>query len=108
MTHLIQVMVIHANLYYYTKSCFYKLDKYTTSTRLTTSENVYADIDQRKYFSFYDYEYCLDVSKQHELMPNEKDMLKGLEEAFMWYKDNLDIVNKKAFAEFIDDTLLTC
>lgn len=71
-------------------------------------KNVYADIDQRKYFSFYDYEYCLDVSKQHELMPNEKDMLKGLEEAFMWYKDNLDIVNKKAFAEFIDDTLLTC
>ena len=41
-------------------------------------------------------------------MPNEKDMLEGLEEAFMWYKDNLDIVNKKAFVKFIDDTLLTC
>ena len=50
MTHLIQVMVIHANLYYYTKSCFYKLDKYTTSTRLTTSdiengEIKYVDMD---------------------------------------------------------------
>ena len=36
------------------------------------------DTDQRKYFSFYDYEYYLDVSKQRELMPNEKDLYKGL------------------------------
>jgi len=71
-------------------------------------ENVYADIDQRKYFSFYDYEYCLDVSKQKELMSEEKDMLEGLEEAFRWYKDNLDKVNRKPLVEFIDDTLSTC
>ena len=70
--------------------------------------HVYADIDQRKYFSFYDYEYYLDVSKQHELMPDEKDLYKGLEESFMWYKDNADKVNKKPFFEFIDSTLLPC
>lgn len=67
-------------------------------------KNVYDDIEQRKYFSFYDYEYYLDVSKQHELMPNEKDLYEGLKEAYMWYKDNSDKVNKKSFFEFIDHT----
>lgn len=68
-------------------------------------KQVYDDTDQRKYFSFYDYEYYLDVSKQHELMPNEKDMYEGLKEAFMWYRDNSDKVNKKEFIEFIDTQL---
>ena len=71
-------------------------------------KNVYDDIEQRKYFSFYNYEYYLDVSKQHELMPKEKDLCEGLKEAFMWYKDNSDKVNKKPYFEFIDDTLLRC
>ncbi len=67
-------------------------------------KNVYDDIEQRKYFSFYDYEYFLDVSKQHELMPNEKDLYEGLKETFTWYKDNSDKVNKKPYIEFIDHT----
>lgn len=71
-------------------------------------KNVYDDIEQRKYFCFYDYEYYLDVSKQHELMADEKSLLEGLREAFVWYKDNSDKVNKKPYFEFIDDTLLTC
>lgn len=66
---------------------------------------VYDDIDQRKYFSFYDYEYFLDVSKQHELMPNEKDLCEGLAEAFEWYKNNSDMVNKKPYFEFIGASL---
>lgn len=40
--------------------------------------NVYADIEQRNYFCFYNYEYCLDVSKQYELMPEVKPMYEGL------------------------------
>ena len=71
-------------------------------------KNVYDDIEQRKYFCFYDYEYYLDVSKQHELMADEKSLLEGLREAFVWYKDNSDKVNKKPYFEFIDDTLLSC
>ena len=67
-------------------------------------KNVYDDTEQRKYFSFYDYEYFLDVSKQRELMPNEKDLYEGLKEAFTWYRDNLDKVNKKPYIEFIDHT----
>lgn len=66
---------------------------------------VYDDIEQRQYFSFYDYEYYLDVSKQHELMQDEKDLYEGLKEAFFWYKDNEDKVNKKPLLAFIDETL---
>ena len=68
-------------------------------------KNVYDDIEQRKYFCFYDYEYYLDVSQQHRLMKQEKDLYEGLKEAFMWYKDNEDKVNKKPLFEFIDNTL---
>ena len=32
--------------------------------------HVHEDIEQRNYFPFYKYEYCLDVSKQYELMQN--------------------------------------
>ena len=38
-------------------------------------------------------------------MKQEKDLYEGLKEAFMWYKDNEDKVNKKPLFEFIDNTL---
>lgn len=68
-------------------------------------KNVYDDIEQRNYFCFYDYEYYLDVSQQHRLMKQEKDLYEGLKEAFLWYKDNADKDNKKPLFEFIDNTL---
>lgn len=64
--------------------------------------NVYEDIEQRNYFSFYNYEYYLDVSKQYELMPEVKPMKEGLQEAFEWYIQNEDKVSKKNFIEYID------
>ena len=67
--------------------------------------NVVADIPQRSYFPFYDYEYNLDVSAQHELLPNDKALKDGLKEAFEWYVNNQDKVNKKTLSEFIDDNL---
>ncbi|MCM1298735.1 MAG: NAD-dependent epimerase/dehydratase family protein [Firmicutes bacterium] len=67
--------------------------------------NVYENIDQRKYFSFYDYEYYLDVSKQYALMNNVKPLEEGLREAFDWYKSNSDKVIKKAYFEYIDENL---
>ena len=69
--------------------------------------NVYEDIPQRNYFSFYNYEYCLDVSKQEELMPDTKPLSEGLNEAFEWYKNNKDKVNKKPYIEYIDNNLQT-
>ena len=59
--------------------------------------NVYENIEQRNYFSFYDYEYYLDVSKQYSLMKEVKPLSEGLKESFEWYKYNGDKVNKKPF-----------
>ena len=67
--------------------------------------NVYDDIEQRNYFSFYNYEYYLDVSMQYELMPDTKPMEQGLKEAFIWYKDNMDKVMKKPLLAYIDANL---
>ena len=67
--------------------------------------NVYEDIEQRKYFSFYDYEYYLDVSAQYELMKDVKPLEEGLKEAFEWYAANRDKVNKRPYIEYIDNNL---
>ena len=67
--------------------------------------NVYDDIEQRYYFSFYNYEYYLDVSRQNELMSTVKPLSEGLKEAFDWYKDNADKVNKKPLMEYIDKNI---
>ena len=79
---------------------------YSVVEKTVKFKNVYDEKDQRKYFSFYDYDYYLDVSKQHELMPKDKDLYNGLEEAFVWYKHNSDKVNKKPYIEYIDATFI--
>ena len=68
--------------------------------------NVYEDIEQRNYFSFYNYEYYLDVHKQAELMPYTEPLEDGLREAFEWYKSNSAKVNKKPYFKFIDKNLI--
>ena len=68
--------------------------------------NVFEDIEQRKYFSFYDYEYYLDVHRQYELMPETKTLERGLQEAFQWYLGNGEKVVKKPYIDFIDANLV--
>lgn len=67
-------------------------------------EPVYVDTthEQRSYFSFYDYEYCLDVSKQQELMPDTKDLREGLRESYAWYCEHEGDVVKKPYIDYID------
>lgn len=67
--------------------------------------NIYEDIEQRNYFSFYNYQYYLDVSRQYELMPEVKPLKEGLKEAFEWYRNNIEKVSKKPFIEYIDNNL---
>ena len=67
--------------------------------------NVYDDIDQRQYFSFYDYEYALDVSAQKSLMPDTMPLKDGLKASFEWYKNSRDKVNVKPLMGFIDNNL---
>lgn len=66
---------------------------------------VYKEINQRDYFSFHDYAYKLDVAKQKALMPTTKPLSEGLKEAFEWYRNNADKVNRKAYIEYIDENL---
>ena len=53
---------------------------------------VNADVSQREYFPFHDYEYVLDVSKQEKLMPETISLEEGLAKEFAWYKENPDSV----------------
>lgn len=69
--------------------------------------NIFDEIEQRNYFSFYNYEYYLDVSKQYELMQDTKIFFDGLKESFDWYQNNLDKVNKKPFMDYIDCNLIS-
>lgn len=61
--------------------------------------------NQRDYFSFYDYEYFLDVSKQKQLLKETKDLKEGLRESFEWYLQHQEEVNRKDYIQFIDKHL---
>ena len=67
--------------------------------------NVPEEIEQRQYFSFYDYAYTLDVSSQDAYLESVTPLKQGLEESFAWYVRNREKVNRKPFFEFIDGTL---
>lgn len=69
-------------------------------------QSVYDDVEQRNYFSFYDYEYYLDVSGQYELMENVRPLKDGLRDAFEWYINNKSKVNTKPFIDYIDNNLI--
>ena len=68
--------------------------------------NVYGDIDQRNYFSFYNYEYYLDVTKQCEILTKVISMDEGLKEAYKWYVSNQSEVRIKPFIEYIENNLI--
>lgn len=62
---------------------------------------VHQDINQREYFSFYDYEYQLDVSRQWELIDNTIPLEDGLKESYLWYRGHKDEVERKGYIEYI-------
>ena len=66
---------------------------------------VHKDIEQRLYFSFYNYEYYLDVSKMLKLLPVTKDLKEGLAECAAWYEGNESEVRKKPMIDYIDKNL---
>lgn len=78
---------------------------YHTAGKDVQFVNADASIEQRKYFSFYNYEYCLDVSRQYSLMPETRPLAEGLREAFAWYSNNPDSVDKREYVKYIDENL---
>lgn len=67
--------------------------------------NVYDDVEQRNYFSFYNYEYLLDVSRQRRIYPETISLDTGIKESAEWYLEHNLEVNKKPFFEYIDSNL---
>lgn len=78
---------------------------YACFNKVPSFVNVYEDIEQRNYFSFYNYEYYLDVQKQIEIYPDTISLDEGLKESAKWYLSNEDAVNKKMYFEYIDKNL---
>lgn len=62
--------------------------------------------EQRNYFSFYDYEYKLDVTRQKKLMPYTKPLIDGLKESYEWYKEHEKSVLKKPYFMYIKENLI--
>lgn len=63
------------------------------------------DVEWRRFFPFYAYEYYLDVEKMRSLMPNTVPLEDGLKESFSWYEKNHEKVNRKPLIEYIDSHL---
>lgn len=70
-------------------------------------KEIYKEIDQREYFSFYDYEYQLDVLKQDELLTDTIPLEEGIKECYGWYLEHENEVRKKGFMEYIDQNLVS-
>lgn len=64
-----------------------------------------ADIPQRSYFPFYDYEYELDVARMHTLLPQLTPFEQGLHQAFDWWKVNSELIIRKPLIDFIEKNL---
>ncbi len=58
--------------------------------------------NQRDYFSFYDYDYSLDISEMKKLLPVQKELREGFKESYEWYKEHRGQVNKRDYITFID------
>lgn len=65
-------------------------------------EEVHEKLEQREYFSFYDYEYQLDVTNQTKLLLQTMPLIDGMRESYEWYKAHQNCVDRKDYIEFID------
>lgn len=63
------------------------------------------DIPQRSYFSFYDYQYMLDTSRQAELLPETIQLEQGIADSLKWYLSHPADVARKDYIAYIDHHL---
>ena len=64
--------------------------------------SVSAEVEQRQYFPFYNYEYALDVSAQCELLGDYIPLQQGLAESLAWYRQHAEEVRRKPLLEYIN------
>lgn len=75
---------------------------YACFNKIPVFKNVYGSIEQRNYFSFYNYEYYLDVQRQQKIYAETISLDEGLMESAKWYLENENEVKKKPFFDYID------
>lgn len=68
--------------------------------------NVNETIEQRNYFSFYNYEYYLDVTRQSKIYSKTISLEDGIKDAAKWYLEHRTDVGKKPYFEYIDSNLV--
>ena len=66
---------------------------------------VSADVPQRSYFPFYDYEYVLDVSRQQTIMSETAPLAGALRESYLWWREDRGLIVRKPLLGFIADNL---
>lgn len=76
---------------------------YKVAGKPLSTVHIYEHENWRDYFSFYDYEYALDVTRQKALLEKTKDLEEGLRESFAWYVKHTEEVLRKNYIEFIDE-----
>ena len=62
---------------------------------------IYEEIEQRNYFPFYAYAYRLDVTAQHDLLPETVALAQGIAESYRWWRGHRDEVKRKPFLDYI-------
>ncbi|MBR2811042.1 MAG: NAD-dependent epimerase/dehydratase family protein [Solobacterium sp.] len=75
---------------------------YVTAGKELAYVKARADIPVRSYFSFYDYAYQLDVTKQQRILKDLTPLSEGLKEACEWWLTGKEEVKRKPFLDFID------
>lgn len=60
-----------------------------------------AEVPQRSYFPFYDYEYVLDVEAMRGIMPELTPFSESLRRSYEWYRDNRGLIVRKPLLDFI-------
>ena len=66
---------------------------------------VSADVPQRSYFPFYDYEYLLDVTAMCSIMPDVTPLEQVLCGSYEWFRSNRELIVRKPLLGFIADNL---
>ena len=64
--------------------------------------HVFSHPNQRDYFPFHNYSYVLDTTRQNKLLVQQKDLLQGLKESFLWYQSHPEDAPKRGYLAFID------
>lgn len=78
---------------------------YACSNKIPEFIEVFDEVNQRNYFSFYDYEFFLDVERQKKLLPDLTPIAIGLKESYTWYENHVFDIKKKPFFDYIEKHL---